>query len=57
MKASETIFQNILEGTKQYIVPLFQRAYSWEKKHWDKLWADLMDIYETILWTDKKESR
>ena len=27
MKASETKFQPIIEGTKQYVVPLFQRPY------------------------------
>ncbi len=32
MKASETKLQALIEGTKQYVVPLFQRAYSWEKK-------------------------
>jgi uncharacterized protein with ParB-like and HNH nuclease domain len=46
MKASETKLQQIIEGTKQYIVPLFQRAYSWEKKEWDVLWNDLYDLCE-----------
>ena len=27
MKASETKLQALIEGTKQYVVPLFQRAY------------------------------
>jgi hypothetical protein len=27
MKASETKLREIIEGTKQYTVPLFQRAY------------------------------
>ena len=44
MKASETNFQPIIEGTKQYVVPLFQRSYSWDKKEWDVLWADLSDL-------------
>jgi uncharacterized protein with ParB-like and HNH nuclease domain len=44
MKASETKFQPIIEGTKQYIVPLFQRAYSWDKKEWEVLWNDLVDL-------------
>lgn len=46
MNASETKFQPIIEGTKQYIVPLFQRAYSWEKKNWSVLWDDLMWLCE-----------
>jgi uncharacterized protein with ParB-like and HNH nuclease domain len=46
MKASETKFQPIIEGTKQYVVPLFQRPYSWEKKEWDVLWEDLVWLCE-----------
>ena len=44
MKASETRLQPIFEGTKQYIVPLFQRPYSWTKKEWEILLADLQEI-------------
>jgi uncharacterized protein with ParB-like and HNH nuclease domain len=46
MKASETNFQSLIEGTKQYIVPLFQRPYSWDKKQWQDLLLDLNDLYE-----------
>lgn len=46
MKASETKFQPIIEGTKQYVVPLFQRAYSWDKKDWELLWEDLVYLCE-----------
>jgi uncharacterized protein with ParB-like and HNH nuclease domain len=35
-----------LEGTKQFLVPLFQRTYSWDKKEWDSLWSDLEDLYD-----------
>jgi uncharacterized protein with ParB-like and HNH nuclease domain len=45
MKASETKVQKILEGTNQYVVPLFQRRYSWNKKQWDVLWNDLIEVY------------
>jgi uncharacterized protein with ParB-like and HNH nuclease domain len=44
MKASETKLQPIIEGTKQYVVPLFQRSYSWEKKEWEILWNDLVEL-------------
>ena len=44
MKASETKLQPLIEGTKQYVVPLFQRAYSWEKKHWETLWDDMLEL-------------
>src|SRR5438270_1217076 len=44
MKASETRLQALIEGTKQYVVPLFQRAYSWDKKEWEVLWNDLIEL-------------
>ena len=45
MKAHETILQPVLEGTKQYIVPLFQRTYSWKSDNWKTLWDDLLSLY------------
>lgn len=47
MDASTTNFQPIFEGVKQYVVPLFQRSYSWTKKNWEVLWSDLQELYET----------
>lgn len=46
MKASETKLQKILEGTQQYIIPLFQRPYSWGKQEWEVLWEDLAELTE-----------
>jgi len=46
MKASETRLQPVIEGAKQYVVPLFQRPYSWDKKHWQDLWDDLVELCE-----------
>ena len=47
MQASETKIQPIIEGTKQYLVPLFQRPYTWDKKQWQQLWDDLLALYNT----------
>jgi len=47
MKASETRLQPIIEGTKQYVVPLFQRSYSWSKKEWEILWDDIIELCAT----------
>lgn len=47
MQASETKLQPIIEGTKQYVVPLFQRSYSWDKTQWEILWNDLSDLCGT----------
>ncbi|MBA3016985.1 MAG: DUF262 domain-containing protein, partial [Desulfobacteraceae bacterium] len=46
MQAKETKLQDIIEGTKQYVIPLFQRTYSWEKKEWEILWKDLIELCE-----------
>ena len=45
MKASETKLRELLEGGKQFQIPLFQRPYSWSKKEWKALWEDIMEIY------------
>lgn len=46
MKAGETTIRQVLEGTKQFVVPLFQRAYSWKRKNWEILWIDIIALYE-----------
>lgn len=46
MKASETNLQEIIEGTKQYIIPMFQRTYSWGEKQWNQLWDDIVVLTE-----------
>lgn len=47
MDVSSTIFQPIFEGVKQYVVPLFQRSYSWGKKEWMILWTDIKELYDS----------
>jgi uncharacterized protein with ParB-like and HNH nuclease domain len=46
MQAKETKLQDIIEGTKQYVIPLFQRTYSWTPKEWEILWKDLIELCE-----------
>lgn len=46
MKASETEFKKIIEGTTQFFVPHYQRAYSWGPKQWQQLWDDLVSLVE-----------
>ena len=47
MQAKETKLQDIIEGTKQYVIPLFQRTYSWTPKEWEVLWKDLVELCDT----------
>ena len=46
MKAQETTLKELLEGTKQYQVPLYQRTYSWVKEQHERLWSDLVLLAE-----------
>src|SRR5919202_1041525 len=45
MKASETSLRNLLEGGKQFQIPLCQRPYSWKKENGEALLEDLMSLY------------
>lgn len=38
----------VLEGKKQYQVPLYQRVYSWGKKQLEQLWADVIELERSI---------
>ena len=45
MTAGEVIFQKLLDGKVQYVVPLYQRTYRWNEENWERLWDDLLEIY------------
>lgn len=42
--ARETTLQELLEGSKQYQVPLYQRTYSWTNAQLTRLWDDLVQL-------------
>src|SRR3954451_21079097 len=44
--ARETTLQELLEGSKQYQVPLYQRTYSWTKAQLQRLWEDIVKLAE-----------
>jgi uncharacterized protein with ParB-like and HNH nuclease domain len=46
MHANQTDTQRILGGVQQYVIPLFQRPYSWDTKQWSALWQDLVELCE-----------
>ena len=46
MKANETNLEELLEGKKQYLVPLYQRTYSWKQGNLEQLWEDLRQLVE-----------
>lgn len=46
MEARPCPISEFLNGTKQMLVPLFQRSYEWSSKEWEVLWDDLLEQYE-----------
>lgn len=44
MKAQDLQFTQLLEGSKQFIIPIFQRTYSWERSHCEQLWSDILRV-------------
>ncbi len=46
MKADETNLEGLLEGKKQYLVPLYQRTFSWKQDNLKQLWEDLVSLVE-----------
>ncbi len=44
MKAEDVRLTELLEGPRQFIVPVFQRDYSWGEKHCLQLWKDILRV-------------
>ncbi len=43
MTPTPTNIKTFFEGSKQYAIPVYQRAYSWEEKQWDEFLEDLKE--------------
>ena len=46
MRADGVKLTQILGGQQHYMVPLFQRPYTWQKHQWETLWTDLLETIE-----------
>lgn len=44
MKAGETSLLKLMNGVQQFIVPIYQRTYSWTSKQCNQLWKDIIQI-------------
>ena len=42
MKAVEAKFINFLQKSPQFVIPIYQRTYSWTKKECKQLWDDIL---------------
>ncbi|MEB3103004.1 GmrSD restriction endonuclease domain-containing protein [Ferviditalea candida] len=47
MNAFKSNIYKYLGGTCQYLIPLYQRTYSWEKEQCARLWSDIVNLHTT----------
>ena len=47
MQAQVSKFHQLIQGATQFVVPVFQRDYSWTEEHCERLWQDIVDISES----------
>ncbi len=43
---SNETYRKLMGNGLKYVIPKFQRDYSWESEHWDDLWQDIQLILE-----------
>jgi uncharacterized protein with ParB-like and HNH nuclease domain/alkylated DNA nucleotide flippase Atl1 len=48
MRAHEVTFLDLVQGEKQFQVPLYQRTYSWTAPQLSQLWRDILEHGEAI---------
>lgn len=46
MHASNSSIGSLLEGSRVFVIPLFQRRYSWARTQWRALWNSVCEQYE-----------
>jgi len=46
MKASERTLQQLLHSSDQYVIPVFQRYYTWGTANWEQLMEDVGELLE-----------
>ena len=44
VKATETQLVKFLQGTKQFVIPIYQRTYSLTGKQCEQLWNDIIQV-------------
>jgi len=44
MEAAEAKVLKVLERSQQFMVPHYQRPYSWGEREWDVLWRDIVEL-------------
>lgn len=48
MQVGESTLKELIEGEKQFQVPLYQRQYAWESPQLSQLWEDVLEQYDLL---------
>lgn len=48
MKVNDDTIKELIEGTKQFEVPIWQRQYTWGPREQDQLWEDLREQFDHL---------
>ena len=57
MQVRETTLKTLIEGEKQFQVPLYQRPYEWGYRQLSQLWDDILEQYDLITPDGNGESK
>ena len=55
LDVAESIFSRLVPDDRQYVIPVWQRVYSWYTSQWSELWDDLRNLYEKTQKEQPKE--
>lgn len=48
MIANQRLFPKIINGASQFVIPVFQRDYSWSEDNCRKIWKDIIVVAESL---------
>ena len=48
MQVGESTLKTLVEGQKQFQIPLYQRQYSWDTPQLSQLWEDVLEQYDLL---------
>ncbi len=48
MQVGESTLKTLIEGQKQFQVPLYQRQFAWESSQLSQLWEDVLEQYDLL---------
>jgi uncharacterized protein with ParB-like and HNH nuclease domain len=47
MKADTATLIALLSSPSQYVIPIFQRYYSWHKSDWKSIWDEITNLLDS----------